>query len=663
MLRLVCLILLNFSIPFCHAFQTTVQDFARSVTSAQQPYEIDTLQSQLEQLPFAPEETIKLGTTLLKRSTTLSYAKGRAISFRIIGKGLLARGTYDSAETVLLQASSILKDLEETIEKAENDFNLALSQYIVGAYDKAAQTVVNNLDNVKDTDPKWYNTLLRMVGEIHRAAHNNKTAIQYLTTAVAHSEEYGFQQDLAANLNRLGVVYYQDSEHELAKQTLEKSLALAQKIQYDRVITMNLNDMGELYFTLGDYERCIELYEIALKREMVTSDQANTYTNIARLYAKLNDHDKAINYARKSLEIATNENMLTYQVDATRLLAESYTQTGQFKKASESYSAHTAFRDSLFNIRSRQQLKEVEARYQTEKKELEIANLTEKEALERGRKQTYRAGLLVVAVLLILVAILAYQVNRNKQRLEQQKKELEDLNTTKDKFFSIIAHDLRSPMIALQGVGQKLEYFIKKEKRDKLLEMGDKIDISIDKLNHLLNNLLNWAASQTGGIPYHPSTVNSKAIVEEVIDLYKNLAESKDIKIKARLKNLNVYADPNTCSTVIRNLLSNAIKFTREGGEIVITNGQKESNTLITIKDQGYGMDKQTLGQLFQLSNSSKAGTSGEKGFGLGLKLCKEFVEMNKGSISVESEVGLGSVFTIALPQQAEAKLKRLQVA
>ncbi len=250
-----------------------------------------------------------------------------------------------------------------------------------------------------------------------------------------------------------------------------------------------------------------------------------------------------------------------------------------------------------------------------------------------------------------------------EQKVDERTKELSEANATKDKFFSIIAHDLRSPMIALQGVGQKLEYFIRKDRQEKLLEMGSKIDQSIDQLNHLLNNLLNWAASQTGGIPHHPDTFDLKMLVEENIELYQSLAASKEIQIVNQIQSMNAHADLNTTSAIIRNVLSNAIKFTLSGGKVTISNDSIGKQSYLMIKDEGPGMDQTTLKNLFSGDMKSITGSRGEKGFGLGLKLCKEFVEMNGGEIKAESVEGQGSTFIVSLPSKAQSIEKSIEIA
>lgn len=238
------------------------------------------------------------------------------------------------------------------------------------------------------------------------------------------------------------------------------------------------------------------------------------------------------------------------------------------------------------------------------------------------------------------------------KKVQERTAELSQANATKDKFFSIIAHDLRSPMIGLQGVGQKLEYFIKKDKQEKLLQIGGQIDTSIDQLNHLLNNLLNWAASQTNRIPHNPKNIDIAPLIQENVDLYKSLAEAKNVKINNTIISGKVFADSNAVSTILRNLLSNAIKFTKENSSISLTSKENLGGISISVTDEGKGISVEKTENLFEKINfESTSGTKGEKGFGLGLQLCKEFTEMNMGTIEIESKIGKGTTFTVSLPK------------
>lgn len=237
-----------------------------------------------------------------------------------------------------------------------------------------------------------------------------------------------------------------------------------------------------------------------------------------------------------------------------------------------------------------------------------------------------------------------------EKTVDERTHELREANATKDKFFSIIAHDLRSPMVGLQGVGQKLEYFIKKNKQEKLLQVGGQIDQSIDQLNHLLNNLLNWASAETGSMPFHPQKVDLMGLIEENISLYESLAKVKNVKLINENPNMVVQADVNMMATVIRNLLSNAIKFTKPGTNVIFILKRHQNEVELSVKDEGDGMSLEKQAKLFSNELVTTRGSSSEKGFGLGLRLCQEFVHKNGGDLTVYSKPGEGSLFTMKLP-------------
>ena len=639
------------------------EELRKSIAQANETAQVDTLLKSMRALSLTTNETIALGQELISKSSELGYVLGQARSAIYVAETLMDKGSLDTAGIYYHQASALFLEAGEVVQSARADFDGAYSYYLKGDFAKALQLIAEDLDEVKEEDPQFYNAMLRILGEINRGANNLEAAIKYLEMSIEHAKETSDKGALGNSLNRLGVVYYQDSQHNKAKEYLEQSYKIAQEIQNQRLITMNLNDMGELYFALKDYEKCIELYEIALTREMGDDHRVNTYNNVARLYWELKDYDKAIDYSTRALALAEPMNRLTFLVDSHKILAESHRDNKNYNLATRHYTHYILYKDSLYRQESNRQLQELETKYESEKKELQIDNLTRQEALERSRKKAFLTGLIVAVLLLIFVLILINRLALNKKQLERKNSELDELNATKDKFFSIIAHDLRSPMIGLQGVGQKLEYFIRKKRPEKLLEMGSKIDQSIDQLNHLLNNLLNWASSQVGGVPHHPDHINLGDLVSENIKLYKSLAESKEVTITSQIGNLSAHVDANAISTVIRNLLSNAIKFSMAGDVITITGEGLAEWSCIIIKDQGEGMDETQLNTLFSAAPKSNRGTGQEKGFGLGLKLCKEFVGKNGGSIEVESSVGKGTTFIISLPAKARAIAGRLGVA
>jgi PAS domain S-box-containing protein len=234
----------------------------------------------------------------------------------------------------------------------------------------------------------------------------------------------------------------------------------------------------------------------------------------------------------------------------------------------------------------------------------------------------------------------------------ESEEQLKELNATKDKLFSIIAHDLRSPFNNIIGLSDLLlENIISFEESEKYIKI---LNSSAKNTLVLLDNLLNWAKSKTGHLRFKPENILFSEIILKNISLNRLLAETKNISINYfSSDDVEVYADENMLKTVLRNLISNAIKFTNVGGNIKIYAILKQDHVEITISDNGIGMNEKKRKSLFDISSKTTLGTANENGSGLGLVLCKEFVMKNKGEIWVESEEGKGSSFKFTLPLKA----------
>ncbi len=243
-------------------------------------------------------------------------------------------------------------------------------------------------------------------------------------------------------------------------------------------------------------------------------------------------------------------------------------------------------------------------------------------------------------------------IAKQKEELEKQKKELIELNATKDKFFSIIAHDLRSPISTLVSLCEMLrtdaDLLTGKETHEILFDLHN---LSENYLK-LLDNLLQWASIQTGRMMANPEKFNVVNVIDEVIGFYKILASGKQVNLHSAADgDVNVFADKNMIRTVLRNLVSNALKYTNIDDYVVLGVRLLPDMIEVYVKDNGLGMTAETVEKLFKLDQTfSTVGTANEQGTGLGLILCKEFIEKNNGSIHVESEPGNGSTFRFTLP-------------
>jgi signal transduction histidine kinase/ligand-binding sensor domain-containing protein len=240
-----------------------------------------------------------------------------------------------------------------------------------------------------------------------------------------------------------------------------------------------------------------------------------------------------------------------------------------------------------------------------------------------------------------------------KVQLQRINEELHELNATKDKFFSIIAHDIKNPFNSILGFSELLVLNFNKWVDEEKLHVINVIFDSSKNLYELLENLLQWSRSQRGILEYKPEKVELKASVELIILLLKHSADAKEIEFILNLpeKGLLLHADPRLLDTILRNLISNAIKFTPKGGQIQIKAEAKDNFALVAVIDNGVGIPKAAIDNLFRIDiHHTSAGTDEEKGSGLGLILCKEFVEKHRGKIWIESEEGKGSKFFFTLP-------------
>lgn len=243
-------------------------------------------------------------------------------------------------------------------------------------------------------------------------------------------------------------------------------------------------------------------------------------------------------------------------------------------------------------------------------------------------------------------------INNQKKEIERQRKQLHELNASKDKFFSIIAHDLKNPIAGFLGLtevmAQDMNSFTDEEKQEFINLIHD----SSKQLHSLLENLLQWSRAQTGRLSFKPRVVNLFDLVEDNVALVSTNAGIKNIRLVNDIPlGALAWADTDMINTIVRNLITNAIKFSHSGGHVVIGCTKDDRQVYVSVKDNGLGISDEDQEKLFKIEfNASKIGTANEEGTGLGLILCKEFVQRNGGDVFVKSELNCGSEFVFSLP-------------
>lgn len=545
------------------------------------------------------------------------------------------------------------------------DLNRALEFSI-----KATNTYLTN--KITDGLASCYN----FIGTLHKDLKNIDLAEDYYLKAyniwLKENDDYG----LSSAYNNLGTVYNDKGDDQKALEFYAKSLELSKKLDDSNGIAIAYNNLGFVYTKINQIEKGIDAYlkSVEISKSLNDPDSyLNTYNNIALAYLKKNNLSKSEQYVNIVVQNIHRISDPNITQETYKILSDINSRKGNYQKAFEYKQIELAYNDSLYNKQQTRNIIEMQARFESEAKEREIQLLKKDNDIKnlQYEKQQFFQKILIVITLLLLIIItgtmLSFRIIRRSNKLLAQKniesenanaklleseKNLKELNATKDKLFSIIAHDLKNPFNALMGFSDLLErnfnFLSDEEKKEYISVISD----STQNLYKLLDNLLQWTRTQTGSIAYNAENFKLQTLIKQEVDLLTPNAEKKKIKIDINVENdLTAFADKNSIAIVIRNLVSNAIKFTSNGGWIEISAHANDKFVEVVVNDSGIGIKNEDIDKIFMLDGSfTTKGTANETGTGLGLLLCKEFVEKNNGKIWVDSYKGKGSSFYFTLP-------------
>ena len=381
---------------------------------------------------------------------------------------------------------------------------------------------------------------------------------------------------------------------------------------------------------------------------------ADYYNQLGNIFLEEKNEKKAIKYTTIGLKMAEKERLKEQVRDASYLLYKLSLKQGLLEDAIKYQTQHYAYKDSIQNFETTQKLANLRTEFEVGQKQIEVDLLLEQKRNSKIIIVTGSIILFAFTCLIIIIYSFLKSKNRLSKQLAKQKDDLEVLNETKDKFFSIISHDLRGPVSTIAGLVTVSKMYIDSGESDQVLDMVEKMGDSVDRLTKLLDSLLNWALQQRGHFPYNPESISVDKIVNDLMEMFADSAKSKNIELSYHPKTeVQILADYNTTSTILRNLISNALKFTSSEGSVKIYSELDENKPLSVIKiiDTGVGIPEEKLKNIFSLNETiSTKGTQGESGLGLGLQLVHEFVLLNKGTIAVSNHPIKGSIFTVKLP-------------
>jgi signal transduction histidine kinase len=467
----------------------------------------------------------------------------------------------------------------------------------------------------------------------------------------------------------LGVLFTKKGQYDSAFANFKDALKI-QRESHNKVDELNtLNEVGDLCMITKDYTRALNNYKAALEVSQAIQDDdaiARSFNNIGKLYYTQKNYERAVANLELAFPKAQQAQDLAQMEISTTYLSWSYKELSDFKKSLQYREQHLEIRNMIQRERDERKLIEMENNSVIDQKETEIDKLDakrvahEKQLAEEKRTRYFLFALIALA---IVIAILGFYLYRSKRKsnlilqlandkITNQNIELQQLNATKDKFFSIISHDLKGPLNSLTSFSGLLINYFDSLSKEEIQTLAKDLDKSLKNLFALLENLLEWSRSQTGAIEFKAEAFDLTEVITQNVDLLTAQAGTKEIKLLySEAQPITVRAHKNSVNTVIRNLISNAIKFTPKGGTITVTAKPSNEETLISIADTGVGMSAEVINKLFRIDTKhSTKGTADEKGTGLGLVLCKDFIEKNNGSIGVHSEENKGSTFFFTLP-------------
>ena len=608
-------------------------------------------------------EAIQLSQKLGEKSIEARAYNQMASMLRDAGVG------KDSVVALYQKSLQIRQELKEIRGTISSMHNIGLAHASFGDYEAALEQYLEVLRLSEKNDLQDHKGhVLLSIAELYTKQNKYIEAAKYYTQAKEIFEQIGNKRGQGIILQELGDMAQRKGDKVAALQYYQQSLALRMAIKDHKGISYSYSSLGKYYQQQDSFSKAVEYYTKAIHTKETIheiTELPQDYNGIGQCFLVLHDYKNALQFTHKGLYVAKKNGTKLQIRDCLQLVSQIYKTTKYYDSSLYYFEQFKLYADSLNNQDIERKTAQLQAQYEFEKKE----ELLKREH-EVEKRMYFWLNLLIVCVLIgaLIFSIYIYKSRIQLQKsynnlakandtiqiqataLAQQTQELVTANQTKDKIFAIIGHDLKSPIASLLGLLNLLASH--DVSQEEFIEMAHHIEKNLSQVNFTLNNLLEWAKSQLKGIQTVPQTLQLQDLVVENMNLLAEIARNKDITITPNVAaNSFVWADREQINLILRNLLSNAIKFSEKGGTISINAEEKEQKYYeITIRDDGVGMSAERLARLFDVPTTTY-GTKGEKGTGLGLTLCKDFVQKNGGEIWVTSEPHKGSTFYFTLPK------------
>lgn len=588
----------------------------------------------------------------LKYFQNKNYVKGVARISLYLGTQDATNGNLNLARKRQTGSLELFTSIGDYIGMGMAHNYLGVLEGKSGQYDKATQHFFKALElSEKTGNYARVNDTYLNLGLVNYYNGNTDKAEMYYKKALEYTRDSNDIRGFTNVYNNLGILYGKKGDLKSSLTYFNKALEKCKSKDYIDVYLYALLNIGIVYQKSGDNKTALqklnEALEIAVDKKL-PEERARITLNIATIHAETQPQI-ALQELDTALSVAIQLGNKSFQIEIYEAMIELEKRLGRLPEVIKHLEKKQALSDSLFNSDKAKDMANLEAVFELEQSNSEIRqlNLQAEANLQKRNMMQIAIVSLIIAVIVILI-LYRNRIKFNKL-VSQQRAELQASNSIKDRLFSVIGHDLRGPIGTIimilenlddPGIGPEERAYIK---QTLLIQSQSTLDT--------LDTLLYWGQSQIKGVDVRQQDFDTKPQIRRNINLLENVAKLKEIQLKNTINSeIRVHADPDHFNFIIRNLISNAIKYTKQGGAVTVAaekgNG---SEVVFSVADTGIGIDKNSVHRIFKPDMESTRGTADEKGTGIGLMLCKEFVEKNGGRIWVESEVGVGSTFFFSL--------------
>ncbi|KJF44255.1 tetratricopeptide repeat protein [Draconibacterium sediminis] len=531
-----------------------------------------------------------------------------------------------------------------------------------GLYDRAIEYIIKARLNYEKADfTEGYAWSAYLLGRIYNDLRLMDKAMEYFMLSLETYEELA-QKDQNKNgvvicYEQIGILNLLQGNTDEARKYIENTLQIFEENNSEYGTSNAYKNLGRIEYESGNYALAEKYLKQSLNSKIKLNDylsQPSLYLYIGLCYIDTERTNAGLTSILKGLDQAIINNQKSIQLDIYSKLSDIYLNLNDLDKALACQQQQINIQDSLLFGAANIKIEQLQGIYELDAKNSQIAALEQQNEINRLELRQHRTSRILMIIAVLLAIIISCIIYIFYQRMRQKNNQLEEANQAKDKFFAIIAHDLRGPVHTQTAFLDHLHQEFNSLKKDELKNLLKLLVSASENISDLLDNLLLWAQSQVEKIEVKTVELELKGVIQNTVEKLQQSANLKQIAILLDTDNqLKVLSDANMLQTIVRNIISNAIKFTPRGGSInVKTFGSVQKEVTIQITDNGLGMDSEKLNQLFDISSKSHSqGTENEKSNGMGLILVKDFVEKNKGTINIESEKGKGTSVIITLPQ------------